>query len=122
MNWAGILQVASGLGGLTVVIAILSLPWTLKKIRSDTRKTDADAAKVLSESAIAFLAPARAEIGELERRLRSANQRVNSLEEALRKSEQEVATLRTQVGQMTKDMTELRDENERLRDQKPWRP
>lgn len=108
MNWGGILQLASGLGGLTVLLAIVSLPWTLKKLRSDTKKTDADAAKVMTESAMAFLAPARAEIGELEKSLKAAKARVNELES-------EVQQLRTQVSQMSKELTELKDENHQLR-------
>lgn len=108
MNWATVLQAASGLGGLTVLISLISLPWVLKKLRSDTRKTDADTAKVLSESALAFLAPARAEIGELEKSLRAAKSRVNELEA-------EVQLLRNQVGEMSKELGELREENTRLR-------
>jgi peptidoglycan hydrolase CwlO-like protein len=109
MNWASVLQIASGLGGLTVLLAIVSLPWTLKKLRSDTRKTDAEGVKFLTESAVAFLAPARAEIGELEKSLKAAKVRVNELEA-------EVQQLRNQVGEMSKELTELKHENHRLRE------
>lgn len=108
MNWGSILQYASALGGIGVLISLVSLPWVLRKMRSETKKTDIDGAKVLSESALAFLAPARAEIGELEKSLRAAKSRVNDLEA-------EVQQLRNQVHEMSKEMGELRDENQKLR-------
>lgn len=112
MTWQTILQITSGLGGLTVLGAIVTLPWTLRKLRSETKKTDIDAAKVLSDSALALLAPARAEIGELEKRLRAAHARVHELEA-------EVQGLRNQVGEMSKELGELRDENSVLRGHTP---
>lgn len=108
MNWQTVLQVASGVGGFTVLISLVSLPWVLRKMRSDTDKTDAEGAKYLSETAVALLAPARAEIGELEKRLKAANSRVHDLEA-------EVQQLRNQVGEMSKELTQLRDENTQLR-------
>ncbi|PWK81741.1 hypothetical protein C8D88_116153 [Lentzea atacamensis] len=122
MNWGAILQGASALGGLTVLAALVTLPWTLRKLRSDTRKTDADAAQVLSNTAIAMLEPANAEIDKLEKRLEKANSRVADLESALGKSqervhelESEVRQLRSQVSQMSKELTEMTEENSRLR-------
>lgn len=122
MNWTLVLQAASALGGLAAISATFLLPWQVRKMRSETTKTDLDGAKVLSDTALAFLAPARAEIAELEKRLRSANQRANSLETALGNSqdrvhhlESEVQGLRNQVGEMSKEMSAIQDENARLR-------
>lgn len=121
MNWTLVLQAASTLGGLAAVAAIVVLPWQIRKMRSETKKTDLDGAKVLSDTALAFLAPARAEIAELEKRLRSANDRASSLETALGKSqdrvhhlEAEVQGLRNQVSEMSKEMTVIQDENARV--------
>lgn len=50
MNWTSILNVASALGGMTVLIALVTLPWTLKKLRSDTKKTDADTMQVITDA------------------------------------------------------------------------
>jgi predicted nucleic acid-binding Zn-ribbon protein len=122
MNWTLVLQIASTLGGLATLSAVFILPWQIRKMRSETKKTDLDGAKVLSDTALAFLAPARAEIAELEKRLRSANDRANSLQTALESSqarvhqlEAEVQGLRNQVGTMSKEMTAIQDENSRLR-------
>lgn len=124
MNWTLLLQAASTLGGLAAIAAIVVLPWQIRKMRSETKKTDLDGAKVLSDTALAFLAPARAEIAELEKRLRAANDRANSLQTALESSqdrvhhlEAEVQGLRNQVGAMSKEMSAIQDENARLRGQ-----
>lgn len=129
MNWGVVLQAASALGGITVLISVVSLPWVLRKMRSETKKTDseaeknkAEAAQVLGNTALAMLAPAQAEIDKLEKRLEKANTRADDLEVALGKSqdrvrdlEAEVQELRNQVGAMSKELNELRDENHILR-------
>lgn len=50
MNWPAILSTASALGGLTVLIAVVTLPWSLKKLRSETKKTDADTVQVITDA------------------------------------------------------------------------
>lgn len=124
MNWPLVLQITTSLGGLAALAGFFVLPWQIRKMRSETKKTDLDGAKVLSDTALAFLAPARAEIAELEKRLRSANDRANSLQTALESSqdrvhhlEAEVQCLRNQVGEMSKEMTAIQEENGRLRDE-----
>ena len=124
---------ASALGGIGAIVTVIMLPRTLRKLRAETtklqsegEKTDAEAAQVLSNTALALLAPARAEIEELEKRLRAANSRASQLEVDLGKSqsrvhhlESEVQGLRNQVSEMSKEMTAIQDENARLRDGEP---
>jgi chromosome segregation ATPase len=106
MNWGLVLQAGGVIGGLVVLIG---LPWQIRKVKAETRKTSVDAAEVLIKNALVMLEPASGEIGRLEARLKAASERVASLEA-------EVQGLRNQVGAMTKEIIELRDENGRLRE------
>lgn len=116
MNWWPlVLQVAGGLGGITAIVALFLLPSQIRKIRSETGKTSADAAAVLTENALKMLEPAQQEINRLEARLKSANDRVTSLEAGLLASQSEVQDLRNQVTGMTKEVMELRAENSTLK-------
>jgi predicted nucleic acid-binding Zn-ribbon protein len=107
MDWNIVLQAAGALGG----IAVLTLPWQIRKMKADTGKTSADSAAVLTENALKMLEPAKQEMGWLEDRLNAARSRVTDLEEALKESQAEVQDLRNQVTAMTKEVIELRTEN-----------
>jgi septal ring factor EnvC (AmiA/AmiB activator) len=96
-------------------VAVLTLPWQIKKLKADTGKTSADSAAVLTEKALKMLEmlePAQQEVDRLEARLKAANERVERLEGALKESQAEVQELRNKVAAMTKEVTELRAEKE----------
>lgn len=111
MNWDIILRVAGVLGGL----AVLVLPWQIRKVKAETRKTSADAAAILTEHALKMLEPAQAQAKDLFDQLKATRARVRRLEEDLKASQAEVQDLRTQVAAMTKEVVELRAENDVLR-------
>ncbi len=115
MSSAVLLQWVSAVGGFGAVVTSVALPLTLRRLRAEIRKAEtesdkaeAEVAQVLSSTSVALLAPAREEIAELVRRLRAALDRAAELEA-------EVQTLRGQVTAMSREITDLRQENAALK-------
>lgn len=118
MDWKIVLQVVSALGGVTVLTALVFIPWQIRKLKAETGKTTADGAAVLTANALKMLEmlePAQQEIDRLEARLQLANGRLDAVNAALRESQAEVQDLRNQVTAMTKEVIQLRDENSTLK-------
>lgn len=94
-----------------------------RKFEQDADKADAEARKVLSEATVSLMQPLIVRAGELEKKLHatevelsSAKRAAEELTRSLEHAQAETQDLRAQVDQMSKDMTALQQENERLRD------
>jgi chromosome segregation ATPase len=119
----------AAIGGLAGLVAFLTVRVQKRKIAAEGDKTQADAAKVISDTALILVKPleeklrnANSEAKDLENQLKRANARANGLEaraaefeEQLAAANGEVRELRTEVAVMTKEILELREENQTLR-------
>lgn len=76
-----VIQVLLGLGGAAGVTALLRIGAEKRKLKSETDKTGADAAQIISNSAVMLLEPARKEIAELQENLDEANAKIDHLVE-----------------------------------------
>jgi peptidoglycan hydrolase CwlO-like protein len=103
------------IGALSGLGALFTVRGQLKKLTAEGRKTEADAAQVLSAAAVSLLEPAQKQIELLEIKLASANKRADGLGEQLQSAQSEIQGLRNQVGQMSKELAEQQEVNERLR-------
>ena len=119
---------------LTAVIsaglaALLSVRATNRKTISESHKADqeadkadAEARRVISDAARELIEPLTKRAQDLDHRLRSAEQELlearrltETLTDSLREAQAETASLRVQVDEMSKELTALHSENERLR-------
>lgn len=105
MSWVGdagtLLIAAGGLGTLT---GVLLIPVQWRKIKSQSKVSDADAATRLSAAAVALLDPAQAEINRLESKLSHANLVMDQLTKKVRELQKESEDLRGRMLKMTKDL------------------
>ncbi len=113
--WVVVIALVVAVFGSAGVSTLLTVRTVNRKTMSAAKldeesadKADAEARKLISEAGVVLLQPLMKRARELEQQLAAA--------------QAELQTLRTQIGGLTKEITELRDENERLRDVKPWRP
>lgn len=93
-----------------------------RKAEEDADRADAEARKVISEATLQLMQPLINRAAELEARLRAtedelvqANRTAAELTRSLQEAQVETQGLRNQVDQMSKDLTALQVENERLR-------
>jgi uncharacterized protein HemX len=96
-----IVQWILGGGGFLGLVAFLLVPWQARKLRSESRLSDADAATRLSDSALKLLEPAQKQAQHLTEQLTAAQAKVTELE--------------TTVSRLTKDLTAARQEIDDLR-------
>lgn len=79
-----------------------------KKAEQDADRADAEARKLVSETMLTLLKPAKDRADALEQELKESQQMVALLRA-------ELQTMRNEVDRMTKEMASLQDENDRLR-------
>lgn len=115
-------QMLAGVGGLAGLVALLLVRASRRKLVAEGKKNEADAAKVLSETAVSLLAPAKEQIAQLQMELASAKADAKVLAEQLRdakagleNAQAEIQGLRNQVSEMSKDLAEQREINDQLR-------
>lgn len=108
LNWSGVL---GGAAGLTTLVTVRA---QRRKLLSESKSVDADAAAKLSEAAVELLEPARRQVKDMEAQLDRATDRISRLEEALSSAHAEASTLRGQLADMTKDLRAAHDEIRRL--------
>jgi septal ring factor EnvC (AmiA/AmiB activator) len=113
--WQLIATVVGGGGGLAGIGALFLIPGRLRKMRSESKLSDADAAAKLSESALKLLAPAQQQATYLTQELEKAGKRADDLAEQLRASQAEAESLRVQMSQMSKELIAAREEIVRRR-------
>jgi len=94
-----IIGVITALGGLGATAAAFSARSTNRKLQAEAQKSGADAASVLSTTAVGLLAPMREQIVVMEGHLRSANARIQELE--------------TQVRELTAELEQARRDHAR---------
>jgi chromosome segregation ATPase len=92
---------AAALGGVAGLAALLTLKSTKRKLLAEADKSEADAAKVLSDTAVALLEPARLQ--------------VKSLREDLATAEAKVTALSTQLDLARAEANQLREDLEAAR-------
>ena len=115
MNWGAIILAAGGLiGGATGVVSLLTIRGQRRKLLSESKNIDADAATKLSEAAVELLEPARKQVKDMQAQLDRASKRIGDLEQALEGAQSEVTTLKGQLADMTKDLRTAHDEIRRL--------
>lgn len=85
-----VLGVFATLGGTAGVVSVLTVRGQRRKIQSETKSLDADAATKISAASTALLAPFQASLEHITKQLAAA--------------QNEVTALRTQVGVMTRDL------------------
>ena len=96
--WFGVpAQVAAVLGGLAGVAALVNGFATRRKIRAEATKTDADAVRVLNETAIELMDPFKEQVAFLRAELASARSELAS-------TRSELQTMRTQVAELTHEL------------------
>lgn len=123
MTW-WVSAVIAILGGGTVggVVALATLPMQRRKLSAEGNLTEAQAAKVLSESSVALLKPAheeiqhlRSELAEAREELAGTRREANRLHIEAQEARAETQELRNQVNQISKELTAAHGELERLR-------
>jgi chromosome segregation ATPase len=132
-------EILAAAGGLAGFGALFRIGPMRRKISAEAEKSGADAAKVLSDTAIDFmkesLDPTRAQIAFLKTELQAANDELRKLREqvsifdtqlrvamvdrsTLDQARAEAAALRTQVAGLTDDLRVTREELQRARRQR----
>ncbi len=82
MTW--ILQVAAALGGLTFFGGIITALAVWRKSKSEAKKTDIDAASVLTDSALKIVKDLRTELRETRTEMHALREHMGTLEDLLR--------------------------------------
>ena len=102
-----ILGVLGSIGGLAGLGMLFTVRVQTKKLLSQSKDIDADAAAKLSAASQSLLEPAKREVEWLEKKLTQAREQIDALQV-------EVSSLRGQVSTMTKDLADSHDEIRRL--------
>lgn len=82
--WQIAIQVLSVIGGLGVPAAVVTALAMRRKVRAEAGKTGADAADVLTGSAMSYVTEVRADMAELQQEMRALRRHVGVLEGLLR--------------------------------------
>ncbi|GLW91780.1 hypothetical protein [Actinokineospora globicatena] len=93
-----VLMALGGLGGLA---AVLVVPGQLRKLRSESRLSDADAVAKVGQLSVAMLEPARQELAKVSSDLRAAHAELDTLRERIK-------LLMQQVDSQQQEITRLR--------------
>lgn len=99
---------AAALGGLAGLVALLTLKSTKRKLLAEADKSEADAAKVLSDTAVALLEPARLQVKSLREDLATAEAKVTALSTQLDLARAEANRLREDL-EATRRRAEIRE-------------
>jgi uncharacterized coiled-coil DUF342 family protein len=105
MMIADIILLITAVGGLGGTV------YALLKVRTEKRKLGADAAQVLSQSAIGLLEPMNKQVDVLEARLDLCNKKIDQLNSELDATRRENRILREQVHDLMEEIRTYRKEN-----------
>lgn len=105
-----VLQFIGAVGGILGIVALLTLPWTIKKLRVDTRSVEVNTETSVSTAALNHLRAALEEADKTILRITTERQaRITTLETQL-------ATLEEQVARLSRSLEEERARSEQERD------
>ena len=109
--WLGLpAQIAAALGGLAGITALITGLTTRKEIAAKAAKTDADAAAVLSTTAIGLVGPMQSRMDDLNRRASEAEARAEAAERRASEAEARIRRLEATVEELTAEIERVRRE------------
>lgn len=118
VDLASMILVITTLGGLaTSAVLLYKAKSDKRKIVSETHKISADAAAVISSSAIALMAPMEAQINDLESRLKSATRRAEMLDKKLADTTRRLEVTTSDLREATKQLNAAHDRIDELESQ-----
>jgi chromosome segregation ATPase len=103
-GWLTIAQLLASAGGLGGLASLLAFRGQRRQVAADVERSGAEAARSLSESAVALLGPYRRQVSDLTRELAEARATVADLSGQLTLARGEVERLRAQVADLSRDL------------------
>lgn len=102
------LQALIALGGFAGLGSFFTIGIQRKKLLSESRLSEADAAARVSDTALKLLAPAQEQLERLQRQLREANERSERLASDLLQARADAADLRCELDSARNEIHALR--------------
>lgn len=99
-----LVQIIVAVGGGGLIASLITARQTKRKIANDATKSGADAASILSSSAIGLLEPMNQQIRHLEGRLSSVTSELTRVEEELRATKIENDSLRNEIRELMQEI------------------
>lgn len=112
MSWSwiatNVLPWVLGGGFITSLVALLRVRSSNRKLNAEAGKTGADAAAVLSSSAVALLPAMNTQVAQMEARLTAANNTITELEGKLRSANTTIREMEGRLGEVLAELESMR--------------
>lgn len=95
----------AALGGIAGLASLLTIRVTRRKLASEGSKNEADAAKVLSDTAVSLLAPARQQVTDLQGQVEHLADQLDGAQREVRKLRLDVRALTDRLGEAQRLLT-----------------